>query len=85
VTSENPPIFQAKRTWAAIFAVVVLGLMVGGYGLYREEAQYIRLDRYNELAAIGELKAGQIAQWREERLNDGENTAAWRSSRTWHP
>ncbi len=30
----------------------------------------MRLAKYNELEAIGKLKVGEIAQWRQERLND---------------
>ena len=51
-------------------AVIVVGVVAGGYGFYRVSAQRIRLVKYNELAAIGELKAGQIAQWRQDKLND---------------
>jgi hypothetical protein len=70
VTTGNRPDFPARRKWAAILAVIVLVLVAGGYGFYLVEEQHIRLDKYNELAAIGELKAGQIAQWRRERLDD---------------
>ena len=70
MTTGNRPDFPARRKWAAILAVIVLVLVAGGYGFYLVEEQHIRLDKYNELAAIGELKAGQIAQWRRERLDD---------------
>ena len=61
--------------WAPVSAMIVVGLVAGGYGFYRVEAQRIRLDKFHELAAIGELKTSQIAQWRQERLNNARNTA----------
>ena len=56
------------RSWAAIFALIALALLAGGYGYYRGEAEHIRQEQYQNIAAIGELKADQILQWRRERL-----------------
>ena len=70
MTTGNRSGLPARRKWAAVLAVIVLVLAAGGYGFYRVEAQHIRRDKYNELAAIGELKAGEIARWRQERLDD---------------
>jgi PAS domain S-box-containing protein len=74
MTGKRRPNLWSRRTLALLFALIALTLLVGGYGFYRFETQRIRLDKFNELSAIGELKAGQIARWREERLNDGMNT-----------
>ena len=64
------------RTWAATFALMALALLVGGYGYYRGEAERIRQEKYQDIAAIGELKAGQIREWRKERLADARRSAA---------
>jgi PAS domain S-box-containing protein len=75
MTPTNRLNSAARRTPALLLATVVLGLVAGGYWLYRSEAQRIRHGKYHELAAIGELKVGQIVQWREARLNKPANTA----------
>ena len=75
MATENRFDLGARRTWVPLFAVVVLGLVAGGYWLYRMEAQRIRHVKYQELAAIGDLKVGQIVQWRQTRLNNTTDTA----------
>ncbi|MFZ1642950.1 MAG: GAF domain-containing protein [Candidatus Contendobacter sp.] len=64
------------RTWAALFALMALTLLAGGYGYYRGEAERIRQAKYQDIAAIGELKIGQIRQWRQQRLADARRSAA---------
>ncbi|MBL0312754.1 MAG: GAF domain-containing protein [Holophagaceae bacterium] len=54
----------------AIFAAISVTLLAAGYGYYRREAEEIRQEKYEEIAAIGELKSSQIQQWRKERLAD---------------
>lgn len=61
---------SALWLWVAVFFVATLALVAGGYGYYRSETERIRHEKYQELAAIGTLKAGQIEQWRRERLSD---------------
>ena len=53
-----------------LFGLGVLALAVGGYRLYRHETESVRSERRNDLKAIAELKVGQIAAWRKERLGD---------------
>jgi len=62
-------------TLATLFAVITLAILAGGYGYYRSETARIRHDRYLEIAAIAELKAGQIRHWRMERLADVRRSA----------
>ncbi len=64
------------RTWAALFALIALALLAGGYGYYRGEAERIRQEKYHDIAAIGELKTGQIREWRQARLADARRSAA---------
>jgi len=64
------------RAWTAAFLSLALVLLVGGYGYYRGEAERIRQGKYQDIAAIGALKAGQIREWRQERLADARRSAA---------
>ncbi len=59
-----------SRTWAAVFILVTLLLLAGGYGYYRGEAERIRQAKYHDIAAIGAIKVDQIQQWRHERWAD---------------
>ena len=63
-----------KHVWKwslmCLFGVAVLTLPAGGYWLYRHQTQAIRSEKQNELKVIAELKAGQIARWRSERVSD---------------
>ena len=63
------------RTWVVVFALMALALLAGGYGYYHDEAERIRQAKYQDIAAIAELKAGQIQQWRQERLADARRAA----------
>ncbi|MFO1372451.1 MAG: hypothetical protein U1F42_08670 [Candidatus Competibacteraceae bacterium] len=64
------------RTWAVVFVLITLALLAGGYGYYRAEAARIRQEKYQDIAAISELKISQILQWRKERLADARRSAA---------
>jgi PAS domain S-box-containing protein len=66
----NSNISNSRRTWAALFALISLAILAMGYWYYRVETQRIRQQKYREIAAIGELKVGQILRWRKERLRD---------------
>ena len=61
-----------NRVWKwsliGLFGVAALALAAGGYWLYRHQTQAIRSEKQSELKAIAELKAGQIAAWRSERV-----------------
>jgi PAS domain S-box-containing protein len=60
--------------WPFAFATVTLLLWMGVW-YYRAEVNRIRAATYEEIAAIGELKAGQILLWRRERMNDATRMA----------
>lgn len=64
------------RAWTAAFLSLALVLLVGGYGYYRGEAERIHQEKHQDIAAIGALKAGQIREWRQERLADARRSAA---------
>ncbi len=60
----------ARWVWMAFFVVITSALLAGGYGYYRSEFRRIQKEKYEDLAAIAELKADQIREWRQERLED---------------
>jgi hypothetical protein len=65
----------ARWVWAALFVLGTGALLTGGYKYYQSETERIRQEKYQEIAAIGKLKAGQIEQWRRERLGDISRSA----------
>ncbi|MEI6668498.1 MAG: histidine kinase dimerization/phospho-acceptor domain-containing protein [Acidobacteriota bacterium] len=70
--------FAAARgtaAWLKQFLTVSLSLLVvalaaGGYIFYRWEARSIQSQKYNEIAAIAQMKVDQILNWKHERLSD---------------
>jgi hypothetical protein len=64
---------------ALIFATLSLGIVVGGAFYYRHYERQFRTAAEHQLAAIAELKVGELAQYRKERLADAavffKNTA----------
>jgi len=66
--NNEPRIRSSKWLLIGLAAVAGVALTAGGYWFYHQEARTIRGDKYNELKAIAELKAGQIVAWRNERL-----------------
>jgi PAS domain S-box-containing protein len=56
-----------------LLAIVVI--VAGGYAYYRHETDRIQQGKYQELAAIAKLKAGQVVQWRQGLLDDAEAVA----------
>ena len=75
MTDRHVPGGPARRTWAAVFAVMALSLLVGSYWYYRVETKRIRQEKYDGIAAVGELKASDIQRWRSARLADAGRVA----------
>jgi hypothetical protein len=73
--SNVPFDLDRRRYWVVFFILISLMLMVGGFLLYRSEAGRIEKDKYQEIKAIADLKAGQLQQWRQERLADADSVA----------
>ena len=59
-----------------VFTLIALALLAGGYRYYQGETERIRQEKYHDIAAIGELKTGQILQWRQQRLADAHRSQA---------
>ena len=73
-TSDSPvepgqPVIEWKRE-IALSVVAVLVVLAGGIVYLRVELAAMRRTAFNELAAIGDLKAEQIAEWKAERMQD---------------
>jgi PAS domain S-box-containing protein len=56
-----------------IFFILAAGIGVAGYLYYQNQKEYIKKDKQEDLAAIAELKVGQIVNWRQERMADAKN------------
>jgi signal transduction histidine kinase len=53
-----------------IFLVLVLVVSAMGYLYYEGQKRQLEKEKQDDLAAIAELKVGQIVNWRKERLGD---------------
>ncbi len=65
--------------WRLVGAFVVgaLAAIGGGLFFYWRQVNEVRLERYEELRAILDLKVRQIVAWRNERLANVRINAAW--------
>jgi len=66
---------KEKRTpviYAAIFFLLVMGIVATGYVSYRNFEGQFRLQAERQISAIAELKVHGLVNWREERLSDAE-------------
>ena len=61
---------RAEWSLLLIFAGLSLGIVVGGTFYYRHYERQFRAAAERQLAAIAELKVGELAQYRKERLED---------------
>ena len=65
---------QPKQTtpWflISVFLSLVAGILITGFLFYQKQRESIKTDAQNNLAAIADLKADQIIQWRNEQMND---------------
>ena len=58
------------RILLIIFLLLVAGLISTGYLLFRNYEKEYRTEVRNQLSSIADLKAGDLIQWRKERLAD---------------
>jgi len=68
--NEETRFSVSKWPLLGLFAIVALSLAAGGYWLYHHETQAIRIEKFNGLKGIVELKTNQIVRWRQERIAD---------------
>ncbi len=57
-----------RRGLVVALVVFLVALLVGGVWFYFAEERRVRAAVYSELESIEELKVGEIARWREDRL-----------------
>jgi two-component system cell cycle sensor histidine kinase/response regulator CckA len=60
----------SPRLLLFVFASLVTVILAAGYYYYKVEEQNYRENEHNDIAAVAELKAGQIVRWRYEREGD---------------
>jgi hypothetical protein len=65
----------APLVWTTLVVIITFALLVGSYAYYRSETNRIRQQKYDEIAAIANLKVGQVGQWRQGQLKDVETVA----------
>ncbi len=63
--------FRTAIHFMLIFVALAVGIVVAGYGYWRNQERHYRAKAEQELAAIAELKMAGLVQWRLERLGDG--------------
>lgn len=54
-----------------LFGLLAAGVATVGYFSYRDYERHFRGEVGRQLSAVAELKVGDLAQWRRERLGDG--------------
>jgi PAS domain S-box-containing protein len=67
-SDENKKIFPSVLFLSAVITSVVI--LIAGYSVFRHFVKQDRTDSAHQLAAIADLKTGEIVQWRNERLGD---------------
>lgn len=75
----NAPMYPepgiAVKAWQTLLVVLACGILVGGYRYYRSEEARLEEEQYRFIAGVGELKSGQVRQWRFERMADARVAA----------
>jgi PAS domain S-box-containing protein len=61
---------KIKLQLAGIIILLSIILLFSGYYYYQQEKQHHKKEKYNELAAVGKLKADQISNWLSERMSE---------------
>ncbi len=69
---------RASRSFMLVFALLAAGLVAVGYVHFHDYEQHYRTEVERQLSAVAELKAGELAAWRAERLADA--TVLFRSA-----
>ena len=60
----------SSRVLILIFVLLAAGIVITGYLFYSSYAKNYRTQVEHQLSSITDLKVGEIAQWRKERLGD---------------
>ena len=68
--NNNP---RTGYVFLLIFILLSVGIVTGGYFVYRNYEKNYRAEVEQQLSAIAELKVDDLALWRTERLGDANN------------
>jgi signal transduction histidine kinase len=55
-----------------IFVILAAGIVLAGVFNYQDKEEHFKKEMGHKLAAIADLKAGEIVRWKTERLRDAE-------------
>ena len=80
----NFPVSINRKHVVGLIVLFSLLIVAGGYFYYKYKTREIRLEKHGDLAAIAEMKAGQINQWRKERRSEERRVGKECRSR-WSP
>ena len=61
----------ARVLWL-IFIILAAGIILSGVFIYQNKEKHFKKETEHKLAAIADLKAGEILRWKTERLRDAE-------------
>jgi PAS domain S-box-containing protein len=67
--SDNNDFSKFPLYLIIIFIVLAIGISTSGYLYYKNQENYIKMEKQQELAAIIALKIDQIVSWRQERID----------------
>jgi PAS domain S-box-containing protein len=78
---------RARLFFGVTLVLLATGVATSGYLYYRQYERVLRAEIERELSAVADLRVGELAQWRKERLGDGAiflgNEAFSRLVRRW--
>jgi len=69
--SVAPSTRRAGLVLIPLFLFLAAGITTAGYFSYRSHERHLRTEVEHQLSAVAELKVGDVARWRRERLADG--------------
>ena len=67
---RNEEKLRRPHTLFLIFSFLAAGIVIAGYFTFRSQERHHQSEVERELSAIAELKAGELTQYRRERLGD---------------
>ena len=67
--SDKNNLLKLPLYFIVIFIILSIGILTSGYLYYKNQEDYIKREKQQELAAIIALKIDQIISWRQERID----------------
>jgi hypothetical protein len=68
--ARNMKNIHAPQILLLVFVILAAGIVAAGAIIYRSQQDNCRMDAEEKLIAVADLKVGELAAWREERLAD---------------